>query len=63
MSFVGELLDANIKKEMSDEVMDFKAKYHFQFEFECGYTQQDRTTWNSIRMDIHVHVLRHIICV
>ena len=25
MPFVGELLDANIKKEMSDEVKDFKA--------------------------------------
>ena len=46
MSFVGELLDANIKKEMSDEVKDFqsKCKYHFQFEFEYGYTQQDRMT-------------------
>ena len=25
MSFVGELLDVNIKKEMSDEVKDFEA--------------------------------------
>ena len=37
MSFVGELLDVNIEKEMSEEVKDFK----------YGGTQEDGTTCNS----------------
>ena len=47
MSFVGELLDVNIQKEMSEEVKDYKANVTFQFGFEYGGTQGDGTTCNS----------------
>ena len=40
MSFVGELVDINIKKEMSEEVKEFEANIN-----NCmGATQEDRTT-------------------
>ena len=54
MSFVGELLNTNIKKEMSEEVKDFKADVSniFNLNLNMGATQEDRMTWNSIRMDM-----------
>ena len=48
MSFVGDLLDANMQKEMSEEVKDFEANVNtFQFEFEYGGTQGDGTKCKS----------------
>ena len=49
MSFVGELLDVNIKKEMSEEVKDFEANVSniFSLDLDMGGTQEDRTTCNS----------------
>ena len=49
MSFVRELLDINIKKEMSEEVKDFEANVSsiFSLDLNMGGTQEDRTTCNS----------------
>ena len=46
MSFVGELLNVNIKKEMSEEVKDFEANVSniFSLNLNMGVTQEDRTT-------------------
>ena len=44
--FVGQLLDTNIKKEMSEEVKDFKANVSniFNLNLNMGATQEDRMT-------------------
>ena len=44
MSFFGELLNVNIKKEMSEEVKDFKANVSniFSLNLNMGATQEDR---------------------
>ena len=48
MSFVGELLDINIQKEMSEEVKDFEANVsNIPVGFEYGGTQEDGMTCNS----------------
>ena len=46
MSFVGELLDTNVKKEMSKEVKDFEANVSniFNLNLNMGATQEDRMT-------------------
>ena len=46
MLFVGELLDINIKKEMSEEVKDFEANVSniFSLDLNMGGTQEDRMT-------------------
>ena len=44
MLFVGELLDANIKKEIGEEVKDFKANVSIIFNLNLNVTQQDRMT-------------------
>ena len=46
MSFVGELLGTNMKKEMSEEVMDFEANVSniFNLNLKMGATQEDRMT-------------------
>ena len=46
MSFVGELLDVNIKKEMSEEVMDLEANVSniFSLNLNMGAIQEDRMT-------------------
>ena len=46
MSFVRELLDINIKKEMSEEVMDLEANVSniFSLNFNMGAIQEDRMT-------------------
>ena len=44
VSFVGELLDTNIKKEMSEEMKDFEANVSniFNLYLNMGATQEDR---------------------
>ena len=46
MSFVRELLDVNIKKEMSEEVMDLEANVSniFSLNLNMGAIQEDRMT-------------------
>ena len=44
MSFVGELLDANIKKEIGEEVKDFETNVSIIFNLNLNVTQQDRMT-------------------
>ena len=46
MSFVGELLDINIKKEMSEEVKDFEANVSniFSLNLNMGAILEDRMT-------------------
>ena len=46
VSFVGELLNRNIKKEMSEEVKDFEANVSniFSLNLNMGATQEDRMT-------------------
>ena len=46
MLFVRELVDINIKKEMSEEVKDFEANVSniFSLNFNMGATQEDRRT-------------------
>ena len=60
MSFVGELLDVNIKKEMSEEVKDFEANEGYIFSLDLnggGGTQEDRMTCNSTCTCIQTHHL------
>ena len=57
MSFVGELLDANIKKEMSEEMKDFEANVSIIFNLNLNVGIHSKT----VRMGIHV--FRCIICV
>ena len=46
MSFVGELLDVNIKKEMSEEVKDLEANVSniFSLNLNMGTIQEDGMT-------------------
>ena len=65
MSFVRELLDVNIKKEMSEEVKDFKANVSniSGFEYE-GYTgrQDDMKQYMHMCLDVSF-VFRYLVVV
>ena len=64
MLFVGELLDVNIKKEMSEEVMDLEANVSniFSLNLNMGAIQEDMKQYMYMYLDVSF-VFRYLVVV